>query len=144
MKMARKGQAATDMLLSFAFLLIVFLIVLVIVKQRTDFSVKEQVRLEAKEVADRLAQEINSVYLAGEGMEKNYYLPGSLRGKDSYNLSIYAEHGFVEVMWIALGETRVYDAPLITRDVTGDLVNLFGRVSIINQNNNINVTSGGW
>lgn len=128
MKKEKKSQISIDFMIVFAVLMIVFLFVFGISTSRTNELYGSQKFLNAKEIADSAAFYINSVFLAGHGTTKSFYIPEGLRDETQYALKIYPAARIVEIQW----EGRHYSAPIVSSAVSGVLNIPYGEVNLKN------------
>ncbi len=138
----RRSQASVDLLIIFSMLFAVFLFVFVTINQRDDRINPLKTEYYARAVCDRMAIEINTVFLAGNGATKTVYLVESLKDTTPYSLSVYPNGRFVEVNWNYMNSPKHYSSPIITGNVVGDLTGLNGKIVISNFNGAINLAKG--
>lgn len=138
-KKTKKGQLSAEFLILLSFILIFFLIVLGLVNQRSTITNQEISNLYAKSVADRVSQEINSIYLSGDGLSKNIALPTNLKDNTDYSIEVLPQLRQVRIFWIRGDNEKFYSAPLITSNIAGSLTNLTGELNISNNNGIITI-----
>jgi hypothetical protein len=84
---SRTGQFSLEIVLLFGFFVILFTGVLIIVTQRSAEVDKENTQIAAADVVNILTREIRYSYIAGEGYERNFILPYTIRGVN-YSITI--------------------------------------------------------
>lgn len=131
----RKSQISTEFLVIVSIALLVFLIIFAIIDKRNDELYSTRTKLYAKQEADKLASNINIIFLAGDGANKTISLPETLRDDRNYSMNIYPSSHLAEIRWSSLGENRQYKATLITSNITGSLTSLKNQTLTITNSN---------
>jgi hypothetical protein len=131
---SKKAQLSIEFLILLSFILIFFLIVLAVVNQRSAITNQEITNLYAKSVADQLSQEINSIYLGGDGLSKSVNLPEQLQDNTDYYVNILPDSKQVRIFWTREDNEQFYSAPLVNSNMAGMLINLSGQVNLTNNN----------
>ena len=139
-KKTKKGQLSAEFLILLSFILIFFLIVLGLVNQRSAITNQEISNLYAKSIGDRVSQEINSIYLGGDGLSKSIALPTSLKDNTDYYIDILPQLQQVRIFWVREDNEQFYSAPLITSNIYGTLTNLTGNINISNDNGVVTIS----
>lgn len=136
-----KSQASIELLIVLAVLLIIFSLTVQIIYQRNDQQYYSRRQLYAKQYADQLASRINTVYQAGPGTSTTYYIPNTLQDGTNHTINIHPTQHQVEIIWQSKTSNRQYSSSLITSNITGNLSNLRGELSITNNLGSINISS---
>ncbi|MBI2135622.1 hypothetical protein HYU06_00965 [Candidatus Woesearchaeota archaeon] len=131
---SQKSQISVEFIIILAIMLIVFLIIFVVADKRTAEMYNTRTKLYAKMEADKLASDINGIFLAGSGTRKVTMLPNKLRDNSAYNISIYPSEHKLEVTWQSSGTNDHYSAALIAGNISGILGNLNYPVNVSNVN----------
>ena len=120
----RKSQISAEFVIIASIILIVFLIMFSIIHKRNDELYSTRTMLYARQEADKLASNINTIFLAGNNAQKTIALPETLRDDKNYTINIYPSNHLIEIIWSSLGKNKQYTSTLITADVTGNLTSL--------------------
>jgi len=116
-------------------MLLLLVFVQTILSRQGDLA-ETQWRMQAEHIAEKLAKEINAVYLAGENASKNVTLPERLRGGKNYTIEIRGspEPGAVLILIPFTGkgeeETLYYSQRLITGNINGTPLTLSPHANI--------------
>lgn len=111
-----RGQTTVEMMVVMGLLLVIFTLVLLMVYTKTVESNDFKLQLDAKRVAQSVADNINNIAQQGDGYYRFYELPLYLLVDEDYNLSVYGN--FVEINWTnRYGEQR-YSVQLVTANVS--------------------------
>ena len=135
--------------ISAEFLIIVAAVFIIGVALLTVFSSREQqidsvkAGIYASAQAEELSSIINSVYLAGEGASKTFFLPSSLRDNSNYGLRIYPGARAVVINYSVNGEQRLQSSSVLTSSITGSLNLSSGEILVRNINGGISVETTG-
>lgn len=111
-RISQKGQGAPEFNTVIAMVMLVFLIILIIVYQKQDDSLKLQKFLDAQKVTQSVADNINMMSRNGDGYYRYFSIPKYLQGYTDYNLSV--ADNFLEITYA--GET--WSAGLLTSNVS--------------------------
>ena len=84
----KKGQVSPDFLVTIIFLGIFALIIFGAYDQMQNESIQTIERLYAKDMADRVAESVNSVIMMGDGARKSITLTTTLHGGKDYNITL--------------------------------------------------------
>ncbi|MBW2984328.1 hypothetical protein KY361_04390 [Candidatus Woesearchaeota archaeon] len=131
----RKSQISAEFVIIASAALIVFLIIFSIVDKRNDELYSARTMLYARQEADRLANSINTIFLAGNGAQKTITLPETLRDDRDYTINIYPSSHLVEITWSFLGKNKQYASTLTTANITGSLTALKNMTLTISNSN---------
>jgi len=134
MKKINKAQVSVDLIIVISMILLIFLVVFVTVYKRNDEVVSSRTKYYAKAVSDKLASEINTIYLAGDGATKTAELPASLKDNTDYSISIYPDARIVNINWSYTDKEMHYGSPIISKDITGTLTDISNDVVLTNNN----------
>ncbi len=134
--MKTKGQVAIELFALISALVIIFLIVTVIERDRNIMIYTQRVEMDGKRVAEIVATEINNGVIVGRGYSHRFSLPEFLASHTPYSVSVNSTHQFVELSW---GE-GYYLMPIITSNVTGNPQ--IGWNTVSNENGMIIITPG--
>lgn len=135
MKPQMKSQISIDLIIVFSILLVISSSVFVTVNRRNAELISSRSRLYAKAICERIATDINTVFLAGDGTKKTIGLPDSLKDNSNYMINIYPTSHIVEVLWFYGNETRRYNCPILFGDLTGNLTNILDDFNVTNSGN---------
>ncbi len=119
--MKMRAQISTEFIMITSVMLIIFLMMFSIIDKRDNEVYSGMAVLSARTEGDKLANNINSVFLAKEGAKKTIILPETLKDGNDYLVAIYPSDRLVEVRWNSLEGTRTYTSTIVTSKVTGYL-----------------------
>lgn len=129
----RKSQGTPEYMMAISFMLLVFLIITFLMIQKQDESYKFKVFLDAKRVANSIADNINTISQEGHGYYRYFSVPEKLYGQLDYDVVVSGT--FLEINW----SDQNWDAHLITSNVT--IVHVEKgenkRICVINRRGNI-------
>jgi len=116
-----RGQQGVELLVIFATALAIFIIFYALFAQQYSESAKKRAQVEAVNLADRFAEEINIAARAGDGYERRITYPRTIAGAEEYSLEINNASGSVDVA-VVLGPGNIfyYSSPTLTRNITGE------------------------
>lgn len=140
---SKRAQVSVDWIIMFAFLLILLLFMFVTVRDRDAEMISTSTKLYAKAVSDKVAGEINAVYLAGDGTSKTVGLPATLKDGTVYTVIIYPEARKVEIRWIYRNQTMHYSSPMLSKNLAGNLTRISNDISISNSKGVITIIKNG-
>ncbi len=109
-----KSQIAMEFLVIFAALGILSLLILNVIKITDTANIVDKYQLEARNIADTVAIQINTIYLLGNGANGDVKLPVTLSNGNTYNLSLDPENHLVSISW----DGERYTAPIVVKNVT--------------------------
>lgn len=140
LKKKKKSQISVDFMIIIAIAIFVFLVMFALVNRRNNDLQSLQTTLYARQLADKVATEINTVFLAGDGTTKTIEIPETLKDETSYTLKVYPEERIVNIMWTSKGSMRQYSSPVVTGAINGNLTLVFTQqISFTNTNGNVTV-----
>ncbi len=132
-----RSQISVEFITILSIALFVFLIVFIVADKRTGEMYNVKTKLYAKMEADKLAADINGIFLAGAGTSKISYLPNTLKDNTGYNISIYPTEHKLEIVWQSSGTTDHYSVALVAGEVSGTLSSINYPVNVSNVNGGI-------
>lgn len=132
-----KAQISVDFIMIFSVALIIFLFLFSIVSKRNGELDSTRTLLYAKSVSDKLAFDINSIFLAGNGVTKTILLQSTLKDDTNYDLNIYPTEHLIKINW----NNRQYSSTLLTSSLSGALTSLQGEYDIANVDGIITIAS---
>ena len=135
----KKTQIAAEFLIIAAAVFIIGVALLTVFSSREQQIDSVKAGIYASAQAEEFSSIINSVFLAGEGASKTFFLPTSLRDDSNYGLRIYPESRAVVINYSVNGEQRLRSSPVITSLITGSLNLSSGAVLVRNVNGGISV-----
>jgi hypothetical protein len=113
---SNKGQTTVEMIVVVGLIMIIFILVMLITHTKTVESNDFKLQLDAKRVAQSVADNINTIAEQGHGYYRFFALPPYLFGGEDYGLSTYGN--FLEVNWTARSGPQAYTTQLITANVS--------------------------
>jgi hypothetical protein len=113
---SNKGQTTVEMIVVVGLIMIIFILVMLITHAKTVESNDFKLQLDAKRVAQSVADNINTIAEQGHGYYRFFALPPYLFGGEDYGLSTYGN--FLEVNWTARSGPQAYTTQLITANVS--------------------------
>ncbi|MCX6821399.1 MAG: hypothetical protein NTW30_01340 [Candidatus Aenigmarchaeota archaeon] len=127
-----KGQAGVEFMVLVAIMLTIVLIFVwngLSTRQRV-FDVKTNV--EAQQLCDNIAFEINSAVKAGDGYKRNFYVKNEFFGVSNFTISVSEYSVFID--W----SHNSVSSPIITKNITGaiergkkyEIKNIGGGISV--------------
>lgn len=128
-----KSQITADFIITISIALIIFLAVFAIADKRNNALDSTRERLYAKQEADKVALEINSVFLAGSGTNKSVFLPATLKDGSPYNITVYPSLRMVNIDYYFNGEKRNYQAGILTSNASS-ISGINGTIRLSNVN----------
>ncbi len=131
-----RGQVAIELFALISALVIIFLVITVIERDRNDMIYRQRVEMDGKRVAEVVSTEINTAVIVGRGYSHRFSIPEFLAGNTGYSVSVNSTHQFVELSWVG----GYYLMPIITSNVTGNP--LIGWNSVSNENGKIIISPG--
>ncbi len=111
-----RGQTTIEMIVVVGLILLLFSTVLVIAHRKTVESNNFKLMLDAKRVAQSVADNINTIAEQGPGYYRHFTLTPYLFGGHEYNISIYGN--FVEITWEGTNEEQRWSTQVVTANVT--------------------------
>jgi len=111
----KKGQVAIELFALISALVIIFLVITVIERDRDNMIYTQRVEMDGKRVAEVVSTEINTAVIVGRGYSHRFSLPEYLASHTQYAPNVNTSHQFVELSW----DGGYYLMPIITSNVTG-------------------------
>jgi len=139
----KKTQIAAEFLIVAAAVLIIGVVLLTVFSSREQQIDSVRAGIYASAQAEELSSIINSVYMAGDGASKTFFLPSSLRDNSNYGLRIYPSSRAVVINYSVNGEQRLHSSPVLTSNITGILNLSLGEILVRNTNGGISVETTG-
>src|SRR3989338_8024016 len=136
-RVLKRSQISVEFIIILAVMLIVFLGVFIIADKRTAEMYNTRTKLYANMEADKLASDVNGVFLAGSGTRRISMLPLTLKDNSAYNISIYPNEHKLQVVWQNSGIEDYYSAALIAGNISGILSSINYPVNVSNVNGGI-------
>ena len=91
-----KAQLSIEFIILISILLIIFTVFLFSGTSTRSRLIGIKSRLEAKELSDSIAFEINTAVRAGNGYERRFYVKDSLFGVSDFSISVEGYYVFVD------------------------------------------------
>jgi len=132
MKTNRLAQVNIDFILTFIVILSIFLALTYassLKYTQMNYETKEN---SAELLATKLATNINSIYLVGNGAKKEVLFPPTLIDNTEYTMTIYPTEQLVEIVYFFENQNRSYSYPLLTNNISGKTSNIFNTINITN------------
>lgn len=130
----KKAQISVDLLIIMSIALIMFMFFFKIASDKTQQFEIQSSQLYAKELTEKVAQEIRSAYLGGDGYVKRVNLPSSLMNNRDYSLNFYPDYFLLEINYSINGEDSRYASFIPTARISGNLSNINQPITIMNEN----------
>jgi hypothetical protein len=112
----KKAQVAIELFALVSALVIIFLVITVIERDRNAMIYTQRVEMDGKRVAEVVSTEVNTAVIVGRGYSHRFSLPEFLASHTGYSVSVNGTHQFAEVSWVG----GYYIMPIITSNVTGN------------------------
>jgi|GEM_PF-2120941 len=128
MKHAKHGQVSTEIIILLVVIMGLFLILLTVSEKRDDQLAGIKKYLSAKDIADDVAWNINSALISGFGARRSFAIPAKLSDGTAFNVTVDGPSRSVLVEW----GSRMYVAPLLTSNMTGNTTLAQGLVNVTN------------
>lgn len=138
-KMHKKAQISIDFTMAITLALMFFILILYSAHSQLNELDSVVQSLDAKHVSEKLAIEINSVYLSGNNAAKNITLPETIHGGKIYTLRVYPRSTMVNY---SSGEgENFYSHRILTRinGIEAGLELTPGKIQIQNINGTISL-----
>ncbi|MBI2107907.1 hypothetical protein HYU10_00960 [Candidatus Woesearchaeota archaeon] len=130
MTMIKKTQISADFIITISISLIVFLAVFYIADNRNTALRSYEAGLYARQEADRLALELNSIFIAGPNSTSTIFFAGILKDGTPYNLTLVPLKRTANIEYDFEGLQRQHQAGILTANITGDLMNIRGNIML--------------
>ena len=134
-----KSQISAEFIIVTAILMIIFISFFAIANKRASQSDSIKAMLYAKTEADKVANAINSAFIAGDNSKIVQEISGTFRDGSPYMLSIYPASRIVDITYKSQGEARHYSTSIITSQITGNLTGINSTITISNHDKVISV-----
>lgn len=131
-----KGQVAIELFALISALVIIFLVITVIERDRNAMIYSQRVEMDGKRIAEVVSTEVNTAVIVGRGYSHRFSLPEHLASNTIYSVSVNTTHQFVELTWVG----GYYIMPIITSNVTGNPI--IGWNSVSNENGMVIISPG--
>ena len=131
----RKGQVSVDMIIVLAMALIIFGSLLSSVSSRFSQSDSERKEIFARDIAERIGNEINSVVIEGPGSRLTGSVPIGLPDSTPYQLDVIPDEQLISIRWME----RHYSYPVLSANITGNISDLEGEYEIRNIGGRISI-----
>lgn len=116
-----KAQASAELIIITAIFFLIFIAFIFVAYKNSDILDSVITEKYAKDKASRVAQEINAAYISGDGYFRTAQPIVSRTGQE-YNIAINSTTKMVLVEWTFKDQNRVYGYPILTSNVTGNLL----------------------
>jgi hypothetical protein len=113
---SKKGQTTVEMIVVVGLILIIFTITLLTAHRKTVESNDFKMQLDAKRIAQSVADNINTIAEQGDGYYRYFTLPPYLLEVHDYTLNIY--ENFVEINWTNRYGDQVWSTQIVTANVS--------------------------
>lgn len=137
----KRSQITVDFIIVLIIALILFLVLFSTIDKRTTQMYSLRTNLYAKEMADKVATNINTIFLAGDGTSNTLIIPETLKDLTDYELRIYPNSHIVDISWYFADSRRHYSSPILTSGIDGNttLHDTLGIIHFTNNNGIVNV-----
>ncbi|MCX6777930.1 MAG: hypothetical protein NT157_03515 [Candidatus Micrarchaeota archaeon] len=112
---SKMGQVAVEMFVLVGVLIVIFAIVSIIERNRSEFIYYQRLSMDGKRVAELVSTEINTAVIVGDGYSHNFSLPQFLAGNANYTVNVSTWEQFARVSW----DGGDHITPILTSNVTG-------------------------
>ena len=130
----KRGQVAVELFALIAALVLIFLVITVIERDRDTMIYTQRVQMDGKRVSELVSTEINTAVIVGNGYTHRFSIPEFLASTTPYSIHVDGMHQYVEISW----EGDSYLMPIITSNASATFKT--GWNTITNQNGNITIT----
>ncbi len=132
--MNRKSQVSVEFMIVIAIALVMFMFLLDLASKQSQQFEMQSTRIYARQLTDSFAQEINALFVAGNGASKRVELPDTLQDNTQYSLKIYPEYRVVEINYTSFGAAGRYNAMLTTSQIKTSMTYFAKPVTLQNDN----------
>lgn len=115
LKKKRKGQVAIELFALISALVIIFIVITIIERDRNTMIYNQWIEMDGKRVAEVISTEVNVAVAVGRGYSHTFSLPEHLASNAPYSVLVTGTSQYVEVTW----SSGYYMMPIITANVTG-------------------------
>ena len=134
-----RGQVTAEFLVTLAVMLIIFLLMADIARDKYAQATLTSTNTRAQDVTNSFAYTINNVALGGDGTRGMAELPQGLFFPGDYKIDIYKTHHFVQITYTSAGKTRYYSYPILTSNINGSLTNINRTVYVVNSRGTVQI-----
>jgi uncharacterized protein (UPF0333 family) len=131
MMIAQRGQVSTEFMIVLGISLIILVGIMQISFSNSSAFRLQGARLQAEQVANKVAAEINAAFLAGDDVRRTFYIPDFFTDGTSYNVSVYGTDHSVVVEWDKEG-LRNHNVQIIAGNINGTTTGLWGQINLTN------------
>ena len=133
----KAAQVSVDFLIMLAAALIMFMFLFNAAFDKARQLTMQSSQIYAKQISDKIAQEVNGIYLAGDGASKIITLPETMMDNLYYSVNFYPDNRLLEINYTIYGQRAVYSSVLPTRQIHTNLTHFAGSIFVINNNGEI-------
>jgi hypothetical protein len=126
----KTGQISVDLIIVLAIVFVIFIIILTTVYSRDDSFISQRTKYYASTLCNKIALNVNTVFLSGEGINKTIFIPLKLKDGTNYSVNIYPRLHYVEVLWNFRGETQRYTCTTLFGNLQGNYTGRIGNINI--------------
>jgi hypothetical protein len=137
-KILKKSQLSVDFIIVLSIAFIIFLVMFSIADKRNNTIDSQRTRLYAKQEADKLALELNSMQISGPSVNKTIRFPDSLKDETPYNMTIYPQERLVRILYDFQEKTRHYDTTILTSNVS-NTSDIKGNIKLVHSEGGIEI-----
>mgnify|MGYP001615436703 CR=1 FL=1 len=131
---SKKSQVSAEFIIIISVLMIIFIAIISSSKPKENQLNEIRAEIYAAAEAEKLAEEISAVYLAGDGASKEVVFPSSLREGSNYHLTIYPISHLVLINYSSEGRQRAYSSTIVTAEVSGNISMINSAITLRNIN----------
>lgn len=135
-----KAQVSIEFMIVISITLILFMFLFNIASDKSQQFAIQSSQLYAKQLTDTVAQEINSIYFAGNGAKKKINLPETLADNSEYSINFFPNYRLMEINYTSLQTNSKYSSFLVTSRIQTTLTNINHPINIENSNGKIIIT----
>ncbi len=128
--MIKKAQISVEFLIIIGVALIMFMFLFKIAADKSQQFAVQSSQLYAKQLTDKVAQNVNSIYLAGNGASKTIILPETMMNNLDYSINFYPDYNLVEINY----SNGKYASFLFVPEIQTNLTNINYPITIENNN----------
>ena len=136
---SKKSQVSAEFIIIISVLMIMFIAIISSSKPKENHLNEIRTEIYAASEAEKLAEEINAVYLAGEGASKEVIFPSSLREGSNYHLTVYPISHVVLINYSSEGRQRTYSSTIVTSGISGDISMINSAITLRNINGAVTI-----
>lgn len=132
--MNRKSQVSVEFMIVIAIALVMFMFLLDLASRQSQQLGMQSTRIYARQLADNFAQEMDALFIAGNGASKRIDLPDTLQDNTPYSLAVYPEYRVVEINYTSFGTAGRYNTMLTTSQIKTSMTYFAKPVTLQNDN----------